>query len=697
MALTYPPGLHVELVDPPEPVLPGRVDVAAFIVVCERGPVDVPVRVASWRVFQELFGTFVPNGLGAYAVKAFFDNGGSLCHVVRVAAPERQTPLAGVQPASRLMSVVADLEGLVVGAAATVVLLDEVHQHAVVAVDEATSTVTWDRPLAAALDVTNPALRVLTGAGVASAVLVDRAGLDVLGIRASGPGAFGDRLSVRVGYGRRASTTSRIEPTTGISNHVERVDGFDVGSLVLVSQDQPSWQAWRTVSAVDAVRRVLTWDAVLPAAFDPTKPVRCETDTFTLSVLERGHLREVHEDLVLVPSHPRSAVRVVAERSRFIRLEDLTVGTPAHPVPEQPGAVAGATVLRGGRDGTAALTVDDVLGDELAGVTRGLAAVADVDEPAVLAIPDLVGEPSAAVVLLPPPPPEECVPCPTPPRPDSVTARVTEAAAQFDDETIARAQAAMIEHCERRGDRLVLLDPPAGRGPLDVGALRGWRARFDSSFACLHAPWLRLVEPLPASSGGRRRVRRVPPSGHVAGVLARVDAEVGPWQAPANRTIEWAVETDTTLDDAAHAILNDDDICVLRDRPARGVLAMGARTLSSELAWRPLNVRRLFLHANRSLRAALAWSVFEPADAGLDRLMAAVAASFAEGLWDGGALVGDSPDDAFRVRAGLGDRMVGEVIVELGLAAARANELILLRVSRTDNRLELTERPEGVP
>jgi len=165
-------------------------------------------------------------------------------------------------------------------------------------------------------------------------------------------------------------------------------------------------------------------------------------------------------------------------------------------------------------------------------------------------------------------------------------------------------------------------------------------------------------------------------------------------QAPANRDLRWAVDLDTALDGAAHALLNGDGVSVLRVLPGRGVVAMGARTVTSDVRWYPLSVRRLFLHVTRALRAALAWTVFEPADGGLDRLMGALVAGYAEGLYEGGALVGDRAEEAFVVRVGLGDRQVGQVIVVLGLAAARPNELILLRVSRTDDRLELTEMPE---
>src|SRR3954471_20147644 len=138
MELMAAPGVRVELVDPPPPVEPGRVDVLGLVAVCERGPTGVPVRISSWRMFTDVFGFFIPNGLGAYAAKAFFDKGGSLAHVVRVVAPEKSTPLTGAQPVDRTTSVVASLEGLVPGGSATLSgPATGVHQHLVVAVDPA--------------------------------------------------------------------------------------------------------------------------------------------------------------------------------------------------------------------------------------------------------------------------------------------------------------------------------------------------------------------------------------------------------------------------------------------------------------------------------------------------------------------------------------------------------------------------------
>jgi hypothetical protein len=705
------PGVRVELVDPPPPVEPGRVDVLGLVAVCERGPVDVPIRVSSWRMFTEVFGSFIPNGLGAYAAKAYFDNGGSLAYVVRVAGPEHRTTLTGPQPADRTRSVVAAMDGLVAGGSATVSgIATRVHQHLVVAADPVAGTVTWDRPLDPELD---PALAgpvtVVSGAGSARASFADAAGNPVLTVAAVGPGSAGNRLTVRVTSGRRSAAIT-VGTGTAAALPVSRVDGFSTGSLVRFTQTAPApITRWQVLAGVDGVNRVLVLDAPLPTGpggFDLTRPISCETDSFTLTVADRGHLIEVHQDLVLVPRHPRWAVDQVRMVSRHIRLELPAGGLPAvpgHPALAQPAGLPGdpaTAVLDGGRDGTAAMTVADLVGDDLAGDGRGLATLTDVPEPALIAIPDLVAGPAAPRATLPPPVPDPCDPGapPAPPIPVT-TARITEAGAAFDDDLIAAAQQLVIEHCERLGDRMALLDPPAGRGPMDAGRLRGWRARFDSSYAALYAPWVSVIDPL-ATQGSGGQTRRLPPSGHIAGLVAGSDAETGPWRAPANRRLRWAVSVDFDVQDATHALLNGEGVNVLRSKPARGVICLGARTMSFDPAWRSLNVRRLFLYARRVLSGALAWTVFEPLDARLIDLTETVLAGFAEGLYAAGALAGAAAADSYRISFGRTDQLTGVLDADLALAAARPNEFILLRVARTQDRLEFTDSAAataGVP
>jgi uncharacterized protein len=78
------PGVYFEAVDLDRGALdPARVDVCGFVGLCERGPLDTPVRLTTWAQFRSVFGEFRGAGLIPYAVKAFFDNGGPLCSPTR--------------------------------------------------------------------------------------------------------------------------------------------------------------------------------------------------------------------------------------------------------------------------------------------------------------------------------------------------------------------------------------------------------------------------------------------------------------------------------------------------------------------------------------------------------------------------------------------------------------------------------------
>src|SRR5258706_370388 len=96
------PGVYYELVDTAPPAVRGlRTDIAAFVGIAPRGPLQRPVRIESWRRYQAIFGSFVSYGFLAYAVKGFIENGGENRHARRgrrPPAPTRAVFLATVDP-----------------------------------------------------------------------------------------------------------------------------------------------------------------------------------------------------------------------------------------------------------------------------------------------------------------------------------------------------------------------------------------------------------------------------------------------------------------------------------------------------------------------------------------------------------------------------------------------------------------------
>ncbi len=184
----------------------------------------------------------------------------------------------------------------------------------------------------------------------------------------------------------------------------------------------------------------------------------------------------------------------------------------------------------------------------------------------------------------------------------------------------------------------------------------------------------------------------LPPSAAVAGVYASVDRNRGVWKAPANESLASVRGLAVEIDHALNADMNVDtrgkSINALRFFAGKGVLVWGARTLAgNDNEWRYVPVRRFFIMAEESIKKATEPFVFEPNDANTWARVRAMIESFLTLQWRQGALAGAVPADAFYVKAGLGETMTaqdileGRMNVEIGLAALRPAEFIILRFS----------------
>lgn len=184
----------------------------------------------------------------------------------------------------------------------------------------------------------------------------------------------------------------------------------------------------------------------------------------------------------------------------------------------------------------------------------------------------------------------------------------------------------------------------------------------------------------------------LPPSAAVAGVYAKVDRERGVWKAPANVALAGVAEPVVALTNDENDMLNVDEtdgksINAIRVFPGRGVLVWGARTLSgNDNEWRYVSVRRFFLLMEESVQKGTAWVVFEPNDVQTWTKIKAQTEAFLLQLWRQGALQGAKPEHAFYVAVGLGSTMTeydiqeGRLILEIGMAAVRPAEFIIIRI-----------------
>lgn len=721
MPVYVTPGVYFERVDadlhPPEPL---RTDIAGFVGLAERGPLHRPLRLTSWRQFQTHFGECIPGGYLAYAVKGFFDNGGRTCFVVRVAQTRPSQPAYAERTVTRVLAATRQAElaaplgvalppgcAVAISAAArdTVLTAAALATDRVVALESVGEIAPGSR-----LSFHAPVAR---RAGVTLRAAARDATHDVLRIEAAHEGAWGDTLAVRVQHVYGAAISAASLSPDGMSAVLDAPAGFELGGLVRIRQ-AGSPPLLQRITAVNRLPRRVMWNAALTSV-DRARPVLLETVEFSLAVLLQGQVQERFERLSMLREHPRAVVEVVngtaaqdaAARpgSNLIRAVDLLRQSQLVPQAEAELPVAGVARLAWGYDGLRGLTVDDFLGntDPLAATVAkgGLSALERVDEVAIVAIPDIHIQPAPDAPKAPParhPPADACrpagqaMPVAAPP-----LLLADDHPPRFSDDEIQAVQRALIEHCEARRDRVAILDTPVGAGgrARTLAELRVWRSGFDSpgGFAALYYPWIRVIDPLDRAG---RRLRAIPPSGHIAGLYARTDTLAGVHTAPANAELRWATDLTATVNDAQQGVLNPLGINVVRAFPGRGLRVYGARTVSSDPDWRFINVRRLLAMIEEAVEESMQWVVFEPNTFTLRQGVISSVASLLELLWRDGALAGTTAQDAFFVKCDEtnnppGLAALGQLICDVGVAPAIPAEFVVFRVGRVGETLEIIE------
>ncbi|MFH8222682.1 phage tail sheath family protein [Streptomyces sp. NPDC018057] len=360
-------------------------------------------------------------------------------------------------------------------------------------------------------------------------------------------------------------------------------------------------------------------------------------ETFDVTAKKGGR------NYVVTQVKERSKLITVAEAApaaQLVRPENQTVALPAPPaapapvVPEAQEAVAP-------HPGPA-----QYLGDSAD--RTGFGGLEAVDEISMVAVPDLMAAYQRGAIDL---------------------------------EAVKAVQLGLIAHCELMGDRVAVIDPPPG---LNARQIRVWRqetAGYDSKYAALYYPWIKTFDP---ASG---QTRLIPPSGHVSGVWARNDSERGVHKAPANEVVRGAVDLETQITRGEQDLLNPIGVNCIRAFPGRGIRVWGARTLSSDPAWRYLNIRRYFNYLEESILIGTQWVVFEPNDHALWARIRRNISAFLVNEWRNGALFGQRPEEAYYVKCDEETNPpesvdVGRVICEIGIAPVKPAEFVIFRLAQ---------------
>jgi hypothetical protein len=158
-------------------------------------------------------------------------------------------------------------------------------------------------------------------------------------------------------------------------------------------------------------------------------------------------------------------------------------------------------------------------------------------------------------------------------------------------------------------------------------------------------------------------------------------------KAPANEVVRGAISLELNLTKGEHDTLNPAGINCIRAFPGRGIRVWGARTLSSDDAWRYVNVRRLFNFVEESIFEGTQWVVFEPNDQRLWGRVKRTINSFLLRIWRDGALFGATPEQAFFVKCDEENnpaevRDAGQLIVDVGIAPVKPAEFVVFRIAQ---------------
>ncbi|MBZ4417441.1 phage tail sheath C-terminal domain-containing protein [Myxococcus sp. RHSTA-1-4] len=647
-------GLNVVEVDGEgTPALAGAAaSVAAFNVTTWRGVPNRPVRLTSFAKFVEHFGGFSRDEPGAFLVKGFFDNGGQTAWVNRVVGTD---PNTGALPASLPLrngggAVTLLLEagsrgegdpgtwgdGLHVQVSARATASSRVRETAPASIQGSPLTEPLDMsglpPLSLKVDGEDsvtliafqpsdfPSPAQATAGQVREAinrrtskVVASLSGDNRLVLTSTGTSARLRRDFTRLQVTDTNATlgfTVMAAPVVGTPAAVSGtgtqlmfLDGFKPGAAVRISDGTNTAHA--KLQSVDPLTRAVTWAPAVSGIGDfSVTGLRVESVEFDLTVAlgspPREHVVEQWTGLSMEPDVDTYAPRVLNDSqrgSRYIRARDTESSSP----PGQNVPAASASFLRfdPGRDGTP--TANDFIGDE-AGHT-GFHAFDAFDV-------QLLGT----------------------------------------ERTEPGIVAAALTYCERRGDCMFVGAVPEGSVETGEAAAYGQSFQGRKVYGALYGPWIVVADPLGTGAEPRRKL---PPTGHVMGVYARIESSRGVWKAPAGdeANLRGVLDVEYRLSEAEHTeLVVNGSVNGIRAVPRAGIVVDASRTLSTDSRWRYVNVRLLFNFVKSSLKQGLRWVRQEP---NRDALWKAVrlgsVTPFLMGLWRQGAFGTGTPEQTFTV------------------------------------------------
>jgi hypothetical protein len=638
------PGVYPSPARPPFEFSPIRLDIAGFVGVALRGPVNQPVQVDSWTDYQRAFGSFESsNGIVAqrllpYAVEAFFAQGGSRAFVVRVApaGPNTGTDEAAEAATARF----------------------HLGPYEVAAANEGS----WGNDL-----------RIELGFDVARQMTIT-----------SSPPGLPLPPGADVPVGSLLRLRAKGLPPAGVMRWVvELIQSPDTfGQCVAVLDEQPSPGITFDCAVITGTLQIDDGDQTID-----------RTETF-------GHLG-------LHPDHPKFVYSAIDTSllARPVGVWDKPIGVDPLLTPVN-AAITARGLDRWDEIDFDSFFDESADADPLDEWDRhrGVDAMGRQRQPDIgmLCVPDLDWQwqgPPSAPVLWPPrvPTSGEFEPCARTPDVDAAARYVVPTRLDPRDpgqlaEIILR-QRRVVEVAALRRRFIALLDAPNG---IPAQSVLRWRTQFDTSFAAAYYPWLGV----PREDDPARTIVDVPPSAFAAGIIAARENRYGiPW-GPANELAATAVVSAASISDAVHDQLHLAGINVYRAE-RDGFRLTAARTLSSDPDYKQLSIRRLMTMLEVTIDRQAQWLVFEPNTPALRRDLTFTITQMLRILQREGTFAGATDVESFFVRCddSLNPRSsqeLGRLVAEVGVAPAAPLEYLVLRITQDKSgRVQVSPPGEG--
>ena len=689
------PGVYIEEQDTgPEPIEGVSTSVTGFVGVTQRGPLDAnpPLLVTSFPEYQRTFGSyftpgFTGNGynLLPHAVAGFFNNGGQLLYIKRVASAATPPAIAAVSNLennaasptlmTRLTSTAvpgtmtlqaANLRGIQNGSTLTLTqvkngVTSSSGTVTVASYNDQTKTIT----LSAALPAPTPAVanydwQYTNVAVTGSAAFVPAPNTAQFLLQAINAGLWGNTVQAKgsgillqITPGSRtqsqASGIGSVAPGTNNLILLNSAANFYAGAIVEFNTTTQKFYAKVLTVTGSSIQLVSALSAGQVTAINndltalPPIPISVRTCEFDIAATY-GNVNESFRGLTLDNTTPYYYATAIINGSSLL---SVPASLPSDQTTQDPSTMPVApdglnVVLSGGADGAAPLASDFAGNDGGPGNRTGIAALIDALEVSIIAAPGIT------------------------------------------DQT---TQMALITQCETLHYRFAILDPaPTSTGGApSMSDIQNQRNLYDTHYAAIYYPRVMVSDPL---SGNPLAVA---PSGHMAGIYAHTDVTRGVWKAPANVVINGILSLETKLSKGDQDILNPEplNINALRDftTQGRGLRVYGARCITSDQEWKYVNVRRLFNYLEASLDLGTQWAVFEPNDQRLwNRLIQSVS-SFLTTVWQQGGLMGATAAQAFFVKCGYDTMSAdeidnGQLIMLVGVAPVFPAEFVIIRIGQ---------------